>query len=218
MYLDARELPVLDMFQEIWTNISKKVFERREAAHLATGPFSTYINAIFDSDSKSARIYKAIPSTRHLGRVHSIQHSQNKVIVKLEASTGSCTCGDFQNNMRPCPHALALITELRLSPNTFMAPFHTLRAWQGTYLLSVPPVLAANLPMDGSVLPPSHKKKRGRPQKRRMEQAHAKATLSEVIEEPLDPGIPVVDHTVNNGQDQVIAFQPASVQEVGRRA
>jgi hypothetical protein len=88
----------------------------------------------------------------------------------------------FQNNKRPCVHALALIHELRLAPIDFIAPFHHLHTWQLTYLLPLPPILRSTLVSSPEILPPARKQKRGRPRKKRMESGRS-GLRTEIVEE-----------------------------------
>jgi hypothetical protein len=164
-------MPVIDMLLHIWKDVQRKVFDRHQQAAAATlaGPFSSHIEDLYHHDDRSSRIYDACPSSPELGLVQSLREPEHEFKVCLQRTRWSCTCGDFQNNLRPCAHAFALIHRLRLAPINFIASFHTSAAWRQTYVLFLPPVMRSEL-STSTVLPPALKRKRGRPKKKRMEQ------------------------------------------------
>jgi hypothetical protein len=182
VYLQPREMPILDMCTAIWKDIQRKVFDRLQAAQVARGPFSEHINTLYQLDDHSSRSFEAIPSSQSLGLVHSRRDINKEFRVQLNPSGGSCSCMAFQNGKRPCVHALALIHELRLAPIDYIAPFHRLQAWQSTYLLPLPPILRSTLVGSPEILPPARKQKRGRPKKKRMESGRG-GLRTEIVEE-----------------------------------
>jgi hypothetical protein len=171
VYLQAREMPVLDMFMHIWKDVQNKVFNRHRISATAalTSNFSNHINKMYHHDNRSSQVYEAQPASPLLGVVHSIRDPNLEFKVCLQRSNWSCTCGEFQNNLRPCPHAFALIHHLGLAPIDYIAPFHTSSAWRQTYVLFLNPILRSEL-SETDILPPDLKRRRGRPRKKRMDQ------------------------------------------------
>jgi hypothetical protein len=171
VYLQPREMPVLDMSLYFWNDVQRKVFERSQTSAVATGAFSSYINNQYQHDDASSRIYIATPSSQSLGLVSSQRDPRQEFRVQLGLNgLGTCTCGLFQDNLRPCAHAIAFIHQVYGAPLDYIAKFHTRAAWSSTYLCPLPPILSAALRSDELLLPPAMKKKRGRPQKKRMEE------------------------------------------------
>ena len=124
---------------------------------------------MYHHDDRSSQVYEAQPASPLLGVVHSIRDPNLEFKVSLQRSNWSCTCGEFQNNLRPCPHTFALIHHLGLAPIDYIAPFHTSSAWQQTYALFLDPVLRSEL-SETDILPPDLKRRRGQPRRKRTEQ------------------------------------------------
>jgi hypothetical protein len=176
VYIQAREKPVLDMFTHIWRDMQGKLFRRSLAATATMTPLSINATLLYRQAEDSARLFDVVPSSYTSGLVFLRQDSNIGFKVELffgqgEAeSTGSCTCGKFQNDRMPCPHGLAFLHQQRFAPMQFIAQFNTKDAWMATYQQPLPTLLQSDLKIDMSVLPPLVKKKRGRPQKKRREQ------------------------------------------------
>lgn len=218
VYLQAREMPVLDMCVYIWEDIQRKAFERLETSQAASGPFSDHINKLYQEQDRSSRLYHAVPSSRSLGLVRSNRDGSQEFRVELKSGgRGSCTCGSFQNNLLPCVHAIAFIHKVNLAPVDYIAAFHHRQAWRQTYLLPLPPILRSSLIADKEVNPPDRKQKRGRPRKKRMEPGRC-ALRAEVLQEGGDKEVARVDAepsepvaNVSGGLFQAVASaQPAS--------
>jgi len=164
-------MPVLDMCLYIWNDVQRKVFERSQTSVLATGAFSSYVNNQYQHDNASSRIYIATPSSQSLGLVTSQQNPWQEFQVQLGPNgLGTCTCGLFQDNLRPCAQAIAFIRQVYGNPLDYIAKFHARAARTSTYLCPLPPILSAALRSDDLLLPPAMKKKRGRPRKKRMDE------------------------------------------------
>jgi hypothetical protein len=119
-------MPVLDMCLYIWNDVQRKVFERSQTSAVATGAFSSYINNQYQHDNASSCIYIATPSSQSLGLVTSQQDPWQEFQVQLGLNgLGTCTCGLFQDNLRPCAHAIAFIHQVYGAPLDYIAKFHT---------------------------------------------------------------------------------------------
>lgn len=178
VYLQAREMPVLDMFAHIWNDMQGKIYRRFLAAQSSPTSLSIIATTLYRQSDDSARSYDAIPSSRFSGLVYLRQDSQKEFKVDLHVIggkwSGSCSCGRFQNDRLPCPHGLALIHELKdVPPLHFIDQFWTKEAWCATYSQPLPAVLRSELVIDESMEPPAKKKQRGRPQKKRREQGES---------------------------------------------
>jgi hypothetical protein len=185
VYLRARELPVLDMMIHIWKDMQGKLFKRLQAAESAATSLSTHATLVYRQNEDSARLYDAIPTAYTAGLVYLRQDPSKEFKVNLYNQqvdwSGCCSCGKFQNDRMPCPHALALIHQLRLAPLRFIAPFYFKTAWVATYQQELPPLLRSSVSHDKSIIPPAMKQKGGgRPQKKRREQG-SQAVSSQAV-------------------------------------
>ena len=79
------------------------------------------------------------------------------IVTLIDGCRGSCTCKSFQNELRPCAHAWALLDDLRLDATPFFAAFYTRLEWIATYRQPLPPILLSELVADPTVLPPKVK-------------------------------------------------------------
>jgi hypothetical protein len=205
VYLQAQQMPVLDMFLHIWNDVQGKVFKRHQvlSTRAMASTFSDHIIELYHHDDRSSRIYDAQPYSPYQGVVQSIRNPDAEFKVSLQRSNWSCTCGEFQNNLRPCAHAFALIHHLNLAPINYIAPFHTSSAWRQTYVLFLEPVLRSEL-SGSDVLPPLLKRKRGRPRKKRTEQG-SQVMRHQVVGEDQElegNGPEELDSTSNMDQDE----------------
>lgn len=163
-------MSVLDMFVTIWENVQEKVYSRLQKAQAFAGPYSEYIAPIIKHDLKASRVFRARVSSPSLGLVFSRQDRHKEFRIQLlGGGNGTCSCGLFQNDKRPCPHALAFINHLGLAQNDYIASFHMANAWIGTCIQPLPPVMVSTLLSEPTIMPPLKKRKRGRPKKKRSE-------------------------------------------------
>ena len=103
-----------------------------------------------------------------------------------------CTCRSFQNDHRVCAHAIALSDHLHLSSIQFINRSFGKPAWQSVYSVPLPPVLRAGLEAE-DLDPPAHKKRRGRPRKKRMETGQRAQRKSEAAVTQMPVANPSID-------------------------
>ena len=170
VYREAREKPILDMLQHIWDDAMGKRFRRAEKAQGALGYLSEWASSKRREEQDNSRAYRSHHSSATAGRVYSSMDARDEAIVTLiDGCRGSCTCKSFQNELRPCAHAWALLDNLRLDATPFFAAFYTRLEWIATYCQLLPPILLSELVANPTVLPPKVKVQRGRAQTKRNE-------------------------------------------------
>jgi len=182
VYLKARELPVFEMLQHIWADMMAKVFKRGEDAKAGISVLPPRLHDIFRIERDNARHHEVVPSSRTQALVTSCVNRWQQHTVTLDYSTGagSCTCGHFQNEWRPCEHGHAFLELLREPSIAYVSNVYTRGAWIATYSQVLPPIRCNDLEFDSDVMPPATKKRQGRLAKKRFE-AQGSKQRSETI-------------------------------------
>jgi hypothetical protein len=171
------------MFTQIWKDMQGKLYKRRIEAEETPSTLTTNAMLLFRQAEDSSRIYDTTPSPPTSALVFMRRDPSQEFSIRLifpgtvtatnRQWMGTCSCGRFQNDCMPCPHALAFIHDLKLAPLQFIHHFFTKEALLATYRGVMPPLLCSNLQLDESIIPPAVKTRRGRPQMKRQEQGAA---------------------------------------------
>lgn len=153
---------VLDMLLYIWNDVMTKRHDRHGRASKSVEPYSSHAMSLVRSIQDDSRQWRCQPSSNTSGRVFLARNRYLEYVVTIYDSTGTCTCGIFQNSRYPCVHGWAFLTQLRKGTGTFIAPFYSQTAWEQTYSIPLPPILYQGLKSDPSILPPLEKRRKGR--------------------------------------------------------
>ncbi|XP_075080137.1 uncharacterized protein LOC142165496 [Nicotiana tabacum] len=147
---DARELPIVELLEYMRTLLKRWTNEKLLKAN---GTF-TYLGIKF----------KVRASTDY---IHTVLDGVRRYIVCLENKR--CSCGQFQLDELPCPHALAALRHKDESYEQYCSPYYTRESLLRTYEIPVNPLLdESKWNMPEVVNPPSGGKRQpGRPQKQR---------------------------------------------------
>lgn len=171
VYLRARELPVFDMLQYIWNDMMEKVYKRHTLAHQTITPFPPNIVDLFRSEQDAGRTLEVRMSSSMAGLVYSrlVGHQQHTVKLDPWRTTGECTCGLFDSNLRPCSHGHAFLDHVGSPAMAYVDYQYTCDSWKATYAVPMPPIRIDDLEYDDQIRPPSRKRGRGRPALKRQE-------------------------------------------------
>nr|XP_009596272.1 uncharacterized protein LOC104092383 [Nicotiana tomentosiformis] len=158
--VSARKLPIYDFLEEV-----KKMFgrwncsNRKEASHTYTTLGKKY--------QEMLTLNEVEPSTEYLHMVN--DEERHYTVCLLERK---CSCGRFQVDELPCPHAWAVLKSKFLMPEDYCSDYYKPKSVVMTY--EVPAYLLLdrnewNIPAHISeevVLPPKWKRPPGRPKKK----------------------------------------------------
>ncbi|XP_019258184.1 PREDICTED: uncharacterized protein LOC109236456 [Nicotiana attenuata] len=129
-----------------------------------TSNIAESLNAV----TKDAREMPVRASTEH---IHTVIDGVKRFIVCLQNKR--CSCGQFQLDELPCPHALAALRHRDESYENYCSPYNTRESLSKTYEIAVDPLPDEskwNVPQhvaEEVVKPPTGKRQPGRPQKQR---------------------------------------------------
>jgi cytochrome c553 len=163
-WADIRRLPPLQMMDAIYTLLMKTVHDRyrrpQRTTTIADAPLTK-----FNDRLKSSKRYQVFESGNGIYQVQ-IPNSGRKVIVNLKKRY--CDCGNFQEYLSPCAHAIVACRYEAEDPYDYMDWIYSVEAYRKTYSRFLLPVNIDNLPSEDGVLPPVYQKQRGRPPTKRI--------------------------------------------------
>ncbi|XP_009792830.1 uncharacterized protein LOC107829172 [Nicotiana tabacum] len=166
--VSARELPIYDLLEEV-----RKMFgrwncsNRKEALQTYTTLGKKYQEMLTLNEAMSTRM-TVVPSTEYLHMVN--DEGRHYTVCLLEKK---CSCGRFQVDELPCPHAWAVLKSKFLMSEDYCSDYYKPKSVVMTYEVPVYPLpdwKEWNIPAhvaDEVVLPPKWKRPPGRPKKKR---------------------------------------------------
>jgi hypothetical protein len=169
--LEARELPILSMFEKIKCQLMTRHFnKRKELENEISSYFCPKIRKKLARNTEFANVCYPMPSGAGVFQVlvRDYQH-----IVDLTAKT--CDCRRWQLTGIPCCHAVSCLRHEKIPPESVLPSCYSLDAYNRAYANSIWPCKDKSQweKMNGpEVLPPFYEKRAGRPPKARKKQAH----------------------------------------------
>lgn len=174
-----RELPLIEMMEEIRRKLTKWMFDRRECSLLVRPPrLADKAEKLIEGNIQKARMLEVRASDENtyevLDRQAGNDRRQNFVVHTQQKE---CSCKKWQSNQIPCQHAASVIMQHKNSdPREWASEYYTALYWKNAYSQNIIPLPASEDwdPFDHAdeddvlVLPPIKKSKRGRPKKRRI--------------------------------------------------
>ena len=129
--LEAREKPILEMFEHICIQLMEWYDKRRKIYLPETVPEAQIIvshaaKKIQDLMAFQARRYRIVSANDTVYEIFSLEYSKNYV-VKLEYMT--CACYQWQSTGTPCSHAISVILARQKNPQTYVQVFLSLDAY-----------------------------------------------------------------------------------------
>ncbi|KAH0696448.1 hypothetical protein KY290_013809 [Solanum tuberosum] len=163
---EARDLLIYDLLDYLMKMIGRWNNTNRNEA-IATGTtLSTKYEHLMREKMKESQGMMVVPSTEYL---YTVYDGGKRHVVNMRERI--CTCRQFQMDVMPCKHDLAIVRKYYMSEYEYCSVYYKKDNLLNTYdvpvypipdesLWKIPPNVAANI-----VLPPKGKIKPGRPQK-----------------------------------------------------
>nr|XP_016458686.1 PREDICTED: uncharacterized protein LOC107782324 [Nicotiana tabacum] len=133
--VSARELPIYDFLEEV-----RKMFgrwnwnDRKEASHTYTTLGRKYQEILKLNEALSTRM-TVVPSTERLHMVN--DEGRNYTVCLLDKT---CSCGRFQVDELPCPHAWGVLKSKFLMPEDYCSDYYKPKSIIITYEVPVYPL------------------------------------------------------------------------------
>jgi hypothetical protein len=168
--LEARELPILNMFESIRTQLMTRHYNKQKEAERFVGNFCPKIRAKVTRNAEFANLCYPLPAGHGVFQVQIREYTN---IVDIFAKT--CDCRRWQLTGIPCCHAIACLRHERIQPESVLPECYSVETFKKAYGFSIWPCRDksewehVNGPL---VSPPVYEKKSGRPPKTRKKQPH----------------------------------------------
>ncbi|KAE8209225.1 hypothetical protein CF319_g9516 [Tilletia indica] len=178
MLVQARYMHPLACLDHIYSSQMERFFSRHQQAVQCTSPIVPTEYARLQAAIIEAQRMVVICSNEFSGRVTNVDGRQYVVnLPKTREDAGMCDCSRYQDLLRPCKHAVALIKQLKKSVAPFYHGYYTTEGWKKMYEHSYTPINISTLKIN-SVQGPAFKRKRGRPQTERKEKGEGPSKRS----------------------------------------
>nr|XP_009795436.1 PREDICTED: uncharacterized protein LOC104242131 [Nicotiana sylvestris] len=132
---DARELPIFDLLESMWTLLERWTNEKL----LKTKGTFTFLGSKFNKELENNRTLsqklRVRASTDH---IHTVLDGVKRYIVCLENK--KCSCGQFQLEELSCAHALAALRHKNETYENYCSPYYTRESLLRTYEIPVNPL------------------------------------------------------------------------------
>ena len=174
MILEARELPILSMLENIFSQMMTRFYKKgREAIEDWSGQICPKIRTKLDKIADWAADYTPKPSG---AGVFEVTRNERSYIVELNLR--ACTCRRWQLTGIPCSHACACLRHERIKPEQMVSKCYSLHTYMQAYGSQIRPVRDKSewAKVNGpEVKPPFYEKIVGRPKKNRRKNPEEKA-------------------------------------------
>ncbi|XP_009785229.2 uncharacterized protein [Nicotiana sylvestris] len=133
---DARELPIVELLEYMRTLLKRWTNEKLLKANGTFTYLGIKFNKELDDNRTLSHKLKVRTSTDY---IHTVLDGVRRYIVYLENKR--CSCGQFQLDELPCPHALAALRHRDESYEQYCSPYYTRESLLRTYEIPVNPLL-----------------------------------------------------------------------------
>ncbi|XP_051147351.1 uncharacterized protein LOC127262622 [Andrographis paniculata] len=171
--LEARELPIMQVIEQIHSKLMAEFEDRREKCKSWFFTLVPSAEKHMIEATDRASTYQVLQSDEAEFEILSSERSD---IVNIK--THSCSCRDWKLYSLPCSHAVAAITASKRDVHTFIGKYFTVASYRTAYAKEVRPVPRRiewnkDEQMDLNnelqiVRPPKSRRPPGRPEKKRM--------------------------------------------------
>ncbi|XP_019244258.1 PREDICTED: uncharacterized protein LOC109224126 [Nicotiana attenuata] len=129
---DARELPIVELLEYTRTLLERWTIENiLNAKGIFTYLGKKYNKELEDNMTLSQKM-RVRASTNY---IHNVIDSVKRFIVCLQNKR--CSCGQFQLDELPCPHALAALRHKNEYSENYSSPYYTRESLMQTYEIPV---------------------------------------------------------------------------------
>jgi hypothetical protein len=169
--LEAREMPVLSMLEQIKTQLMNKHYTKeKEVGEMWDGPICPKIRKKLHKNTEWANTCYAQPAGRGIFQVQVIDRQYIVDICQKQ-----CDCRRWEFTGIPCSHAISCLRHERISPESVVNECYSTTRYLLAYGPKIWPCNDKSMwhKVDGlEVRPPVYEKKVGRPPKNRRKEPH----------------------------------------------
>ena len=181
MFLDKREMSVIDMLCGIYLATMQKHAQRGIEAGFNAGPLVSKPTAAFAKQALEVNAYNIFLSSPtealviHAGNQGRPSRTITIILGKRDdgevAGAAICTCGEPQALLLPCRHVCALCGVVGQRAAVFVSPYYLVGTLRATYAVPLPAVrvVLAELARKKDLRAPAVKTVKGRRKLKRME-------------------------------------------------
>ncbi|XP_075520701.1 uncharacterized protein LOC142553992 isoform X2 [Primulina tabacum] len=170
MILDAREKPIISMFETLRNLLMVRFQTNREKAEKWDGVMCPKIKVVLAKNSKEAAVFSPLMADEthfHITGLHQ-QHS-------VDLCRMTCSCRKWDLTGIPCAHAVCAIWCKQENPEAYVHRFYSVLKYKQCYSRSIMPINGPALWPECQLtppLPPIYKEKVGRPAKLKRRQTN----------------------------------------------
>ncbi|KAE8222276.1 hypothetical protein CF326_g8408 [Tilletia indica] len=186
-----RELPALQLMVAMYEYEMQHFHDRAKSSALWKQTLAPHPHGMFLKALEESRRMKCVTASDRTGLVRDNNKKQFTVELAGDPTKelSSCTCGVPDLMLFPCPHVCCLAAALKKNAIDYAWPTWRTDNLRSTYSQPYIPVLSEQL-SSNDLLPPSASKKRGRPQKKRMEAGQGRKGKNSALEGDDSPAGP----------------------------
>ncbi|XP_073306767.1 uncharacterized protein [Primulina huaijiensis] len=168
MILDAREKPIISMFEIIRNLLMARFQTNREKAEKWDGVMCQKNKVVLAKNSKEAAAFSSLMSDETHFQITGLHQQHSVDLCKM-----SCSCRKWDLIGIPCAHAVCAIWCKQENPKAYVHHFYSVLKWKQCYSRSIMPINGPALWPECQLVPPLpqiYKEKVGRPAKLRRRQ------------------------------------------------
>lgn len=174
MILEARELPIMSMLENIYEQMMTRNYNKsKEALQDWSGQICPKIKDKLNKNVEWSADFFASPFKQGVFKV-----TRQEAVYIVELNLRSCSCRRWQLTGIPCTHACACFRNDRLKPEQFVSHCYSIHTYMQAYGSMIRPVrdkLEWTKTNGPAVQPPYYEKVVGRPKKSRRKSPEEKA-------------------------------------------
>lgn len=184
---EAREFPLICMFEYIRTTLMSWFAIRRAKANREKGTLPPKIRLLVESNFEASTSMAVRPIAEFEFQVQ--EHDGDCFTVKLAA--GTCSCMAFQELRIPCPHAIAAAARIGVPTDAMVDNMFYVETWRGGFEFNIYPVPSVGGSNFGGgttteLQPPAVRHPVGRPKKIRiLSRGKFKVCVADMCWEPM---------------------------------
>ena len=166
---EAREFPLISMFEYIQTTVMTWFAIRRQKAGRQAGTLTPKVRKMVEANFEASTCLSVRPINEMEFQVQATEGS----CYMVNLLGGTCTCNEFQELRIPCKHAIAAAGRANIPTDSMVATAYNAETWTRGFEESIYPVPAVGAieiggSMTGELLPPAMRRSPGRPRKLRI--------------------------------------------------
>lgn len=167
--LEAREYPLITMFEYIRTMVMGWLAFRRARANNEKGTLTPNVRKLVEENFELSTAL----AVRDIGDLEfQVQDSRGECFT-VNLGGGSCSCREYDEIGIPCPHALAAASKVGFPSDALVAVAYHVPTWRKGFVGKIYPVPSVGGIEIGSstttaLLPPAVRRPSGRPRKIRI--------------------------------------------------